>query len=374
MVATTALTLRSFLIPFATHLRARGWLVHGIAADAEACNACRAAFDHVHNVGWSRSPRDLAGLLAGYRAVRKLADRWRFDLVHVHTPVAGLLTRIALRGSRPGTRVIYTAHGFHFHESGSALGNALFGMIERIAGRWTDRLIVINQDDERAALERRIVPRTRLLRMPGIGVDVEAFASQAGPARVSGFPDGAGGVINGPVFLSVAEFNPGKRHRDLVRALSLLQRTDVHLAFAGVGPESERVRQLARTLGLRDRVHLLGYRRDVAELLRAATSFVLCSEREGLPRSVMEAMAAGTPVIGTRIRGMRDLLGDSAGLLVPVGDAAQIAAAMRTVLGDQALVRRMVDNARRRIAEFSLERVIAMHDALYDDLLRESGA
>ena len=373
MVATTALTLRSFLIPFATHLRARGWIVHGIAAARCSAKCVPRGLRSCPQRRW-RSPRDLVGLLAGYRAMRKLADRWRFDLVHVHTPVAGLLTRLALRANRPATRIIYTAHGFHFMESGSALGNALFGMIERIAGRWTDRLIVINQDDERAALERSIVPRTRLVRIPGIGIDVEAFASHAGPAAVGGFPDGEGGIIQGPVFLSVAEFNPGKRHRDLVRALSLLQRADVHLAFAGVGPEGERVRQLARTLGLGDRVHFLGYRRDIAQLLRAATSFVLCSEREGLPRSVMEAMAAGTPVIGTRIRGTRDLLGESAGLLVPVGDAVQIAAAMRTVLGDRALVRRMVDNARQRLAEFSLDRVIAMHDALYDDLLRESVA
>src|SRR5687767_3483910 len=97
IVATTALTLRSFLLPYAAHFRLKGWEVHGIAADVESCSACRSVFTHVHNVDWSRNPLDLARLRAGYQGVIHLARTWNFDLIHVHTPVAAFVTRLALR-------------------------------------------------------------------------------------------------------------------------------------------------------------------------------------------------------------------------------------------------------------------------------------
>lgn len=367
IVATTALTLRSFLIPYAQHFRARGWTVHGIAADIESCEACRGAFEQVHNIDWSRNPLDGPSLVRGYRAIRALAEKWQFDVVHVHTPIAAFVTRMALRTFRSTTRVIYTAHGFHFYDGGGAVANAVFKFLERVAGRWTDRLIVINEEDKFAALDANIVAPERLIHMPGIGVDLSSFEQHS--VGSSGFPDGNGGQVAGAVFLSVAEFNPGKRHRDIVSALALLGRRDIHVAFAGIGPERENVARLADRLGVREQVHFLGYRRDIPRLLSVAHGFILCSEREGLPRSLMEAMAARVPAIGTDIRGIRDLLRDGAGLLVPVNGIPQIAEAMRVIADDPDTVNGIVAKAHERIADYSLDRVISMHDALYDALL-----
>lgn len=131
------------------------------------------------------------------------------------------------------------------------------------------------------------------------------------------------------MFLMVAEFNPGKRHRDALDALSKTGRGNFHLAFAGKGPLEATMRAYAEKLGLSSRVHFLGQRSDIPQLMLASRATLLPSEREGLNRSVMESIALGIPVLGADVRGIRNLIVDSSrGLLYPVGNAAALAAAM----------------------------------------------
>ena len=135
-----------------------------------------AAFDHVYELPLSRSIVDLASLVRGERAISRLLGAGH-DIVHVHTPIAAFITRYAARRLPAERRpvVIYTAHGFHFHQGGRAVTNASFLAAERLAGRWTDRLVVINDEDEIAARKHQIVPSNRLVRMPGIGIDTSWF-------------------------------------------------------------------------------------------------------------------------------------------------------------------------------------------------------
>ena len=179
-------------------------------------------------------------------------------------------------------------------------------------------------------------------------------------------------VLDRVLFLMVAEFNPGKRHRDAVEALALVGRADFHLAFAGPGPELERVRSLAERLGVSDQVHFLGSRSDVPRLLSAADALVLPSEREGLPRSVMEAMAMGIPVIGADVRGIRDLVENEAGLLVPVGNTEQLAAAMSLIGTNASAASEFARRGLHRIQRCGLQRIIAAHEELYSDALGDS--
>lgn len=382
MVATVAPTLRAFLLPIARHVRAQGWQADAMAQGVSSCPECIEAFDHTWEVEWSRNPLDPRNLQQTPHIVRELVEREGYDLVHVHTPVGAFVTRYALRHLRRQgrPRVIYTAHGFHFYEGGHLLRNALFLALEKIAGCWTDYLIVINREDERSAQHYHIVPADRVRYMPGIGVDTGAYRPEAvSPTQV----DKVRREMNlGPedkLLLVVAEFIPRKRHSDILRAFAQVPGSlaygAVHLALAGGGPLEDQMKALARELDIEERVHFLGFRGDVPALIRASVAMVLCSEQEGLPRSVMESLSLQVPVIGTDIRGTRDLLQptlvrDECGMLVPLGDKEALARAMVWILDHAQEAESMGRRGRERMADYDVQQIVALHRLLYDEALK----
>jgi len=371
-VSTVSVTHRSFLLPFARHFRAQGALVEAAAAGLSECPNCVEAYDAVYDLSWTRSLRNVGALRAAMRQLRDLATTRGYDLVHVHTPIAAFATRAALRKLRRAGRVkvIYTAHGFHFHQGGGRVSNALFLALEKLAGRWTDALVVINDEDFQAARRHRLVPPERLVFMPGIGVDTSLYDPATVSAEdVSAVRHDLALAEADRLFLMVAEFNPGKRHRDALQAFALLNRPRAHLAFAGTGPEEPVLKALAEDLRVAEGVHFLGYRSDIPALIRASRATLLPSEREGLPRSVMESMCLGVPVVGTDIRGTRDLLADGCGLLVPLGDVTALSQAMARLLDSPDLGTELADNALQRVAEHDLSRIVALHEQLYARVL-----
>jgi len=373
-VTTIPGTLEAFLVPFARHFKSAGWSVEGAADGVSGNEACVAAFDRVHDVGWSRSPLAPRNLAAA-RKIARVVEEGKFDIVHVHTPVASFVTRRALMRSRPKPAVVYTAHGFHFHSTGNPVTNLAFQLLEKAAAPRTDWLVVLNSEDEAAARRLHLAPDDRLTFLPGIGVDVEGFrrrfeegAARSLTRRELGVPE------NATMALMVAEFTANKRHADAVRVVAKLRSEgmDVHLVVAGEGDLKVTTARLAAHLGVADRVHLLGYRNDVPALLKAADVLLLLSEREGLPRSVMEAMATGVPVVGTRIRGITDLLGDGAGYLVPVGDVAAIGGAVREAVTVHEGAELVVERARQKVQESALPAILSAYERIYETLIADT--
>jgi len=256
-VTTVSSSLYGFMHPFVRHFRALGWTVDGMARGAAGCENCRNVFDRVWEAPWSRNPLDPNNMFAASREIRRVARTGAYDIIHVHTPVAAFVTRYALRHRREQERpqLIYTAHGFHFHPYGSPLKNAIFRTLERSAGRWTDYLVTINRTDEEAAIRSKIVPESRVEYIPGIGIDTGHYSpenvSSEDIARIRaeiGIPPGQS------MLLMLAEFNPGKRHADVLRAAAATGRQDFHIAFAGHGRTYEQSRELARKPGIAGRV------------------------------------------------------------------------------------------------------------------------
>ncbi|MBS3933352.1 MAG: glycosyltransferase [Truepera sp.] len=372
MVSSVPSTLTAFLLPYAEHFRRLGWRVDALTRDGSGCERCLNTFDNVWDVAWSRNPLKPQNLLEAPQTIHELIARQGYDIVHVHDPVAAFVTRFALRRLEH-PQVFYTAHGFHFFKGNHLLKNALFLTLERLAGRWTDHLIVINREDEAAAKRYRLVPEGQLHYLPGIGVDTAAYsAAQVTAEEVEAVRASLGLRGEDPLFLLVAEFNPGKRHRDALRALAKLPHPRAALAFAGVGPLLEATKQLASELGIAERVHFLGYRHDIPVLLRAASALLLPSEREGLPRSIMEAMAMGTPVIATPIRGVSELLAESCGLLHPVGDVDELARAMAWIIANPHEAGALAERAKVRVARYDLKPLLAAHEVLYQQALTRS--
>ena len=332
------------------------------------------AFDAVHELPLSRSLRDVRALARARGALLRILET-PFDIVHVHTPIASFLTRFVV-SRLPAERrpaVVYTAHGFHFHAAGRMLTNAAFLTAERVAGRWTDRLVVISDEDAAAARRHRIVPARRLVHMPGIGVDTSHFAPDAVPADAPAQVRRQLGIQqDAPLFAIVGELNRNKRQADAIAALGAMRNRGAHLVLAGAGPDRPALELQARAAGAADRVHFLGVIDDVRPVVRAATALVLPSHREGLARSVMEALSLEVPVIASTARGSRELLGDDRGLVFETADVPALTAALDWMTDHPAERRQMGALGRARMVErYDLVVLIGMHEALYDTILRE---
>jgi glycosyltransferase involved in cell wall biosynthesis len=372
MVTTLPCTLNSFLLPFAAHFRSIGWQVdamsYGISSDAK----CIQGFDRVWDVEWSRNPLDPRNLLRTPGKIREIVLREKYNIIHVHTPVAAFVTRYALKDLRDrlNCKIIYTAHGFHFFKGGNSVKNTAFINLEKSAGKWTDYLVTINHEDKSAALKYGLVAPNHTYYMPGIGVDLKYYHRDTVPdSAVAAVRQQLGIGTDTPLLLSVAEFTKRKHHVDAIEAFAKLARKDVHFALAGSGPLMDNMQQLATELGVIDRIHFLGNRSDVPVLMKAACANILVSAQEGLPRCVLESLALEVPTIGTKIRGTQDLLEGGCGLLVDVGDVDGLAAAMTWMLDRPQEAAKMAKLGYERISTYDLEVVIQLHEQLYNEAL-----
>ncbi len=373
-VSTISRFLRDFLFPFAEHYRSRGWQVDALTSRVDEFPECLEVYDRVWEVSWSRSPLNPHNLWETPAAIQRIVAEGGYDLVHVHTPVAAFVTRYALRQLRAAQRVkvIYTAHGFHFIPGRPSVRGNMFLALEKLAGMWTDQLITINQADALAARRHRLVPLDRLWHFPGIGIDLDYYHPTALPAGTArAFRAEHGIAAKATLFTVAAEMIPRKRHLDVLEAFRQLHQANTHLVLAGDGPLRGQLTAYVRKHHLTRRVHFLGFQRDIRAVMNASNATILASRQEGLPRVIMESMALGTPVIGTDIRGTRELLEDGAGLLVPLGDTGELANAMRWVMANPEQAHQCAVIGRQRMTEYRLERLFDLHDHLYARALND---
>lgn len=371
LYATTVTgTLKHFLAPFAEHFRRAGWQVDAAAGNASNCRSCTETFNRVWDIGWTRNPLAPGNLQRAAAEIRTLVDREGYDLVHVHTPVASFITRFALRRRPRRPVVIYTAHGFHFYRGGRWLSNRIFLHLEKIAGHWTDYLVTINREDFAAAGRHGIVARDRLKYMPGIGVDRQAFAPAAtSAAAVVSLRAGLGVTGSDRLLLAVGELNRNKRPDLLLDAFAALPHTQVHLAFVGPGYLEPQLRRQAARRKVAHRTHFLGARSDVPALLAAGDALVQASRREGLPRSIMEALCMARPCVGSDVRGTRDLLGDGCGVLFRTDDGRDLTRAISWVIEHPVEAQTMAQRGCQKMREFDIRHILQLHEELYAEAL-----
>jgi glycosyltransferase involved in cell wall biosynthesis len=335
--------------------------------------------DIVHNLPFQRSPVHPDNLKAFSLLTRLIRER-RYVIVHAHTPVGGVAGRIAATLGKAPIRM-YTAHGFHFHRHGSALGNALYRSIETIAGRrFSDAVLVINSEDYDAALQHNVVTAPdKLFLTGGVGISTDKFApsrctkeARAALRREIGAENDAV-----PVLTFVGEMIPRKRHADLLAAFARIRRVhpEALLVLAGDGVLMEKVQRLAVDTGVMDGCRFLGYRRDIPVILAATDLFVFPSSQEGLPCAIQEALAMEVPTVATDVRGNRDLVRPECGSLVPFGDTDALADACLQLLALPGEKRREMGKAGREImiAEFERGTCVRQWMDIYARLLAQKG-
>ncbi len=373
IVSTVSTTIRAFLLPYADRLRSLGWEVDAMARGVDACAQCSVHFNRLYDIKWSRNPLNAHNFAGPLRRVREVVTDGQYDIVHIHTPVAAFLSRFALAAGFHGKRpvVIYTAHGFHFQSGNSWLPNLVFASLEKFAGPWTDRLITINEEDHSAALRLGIVPPERLHYIPGIGIDAEFFCPSAvAPEEIDQVRRRFAIALGSPVFVIVGELIPRKRHRDAVAALARMSRKDARLILVGEGRERDRLRRLAARLGVGGRVHLAGDSQDVRPFILAARALILPSTQEGLPRSIMESLACGVPVIASDIRGNRDILAQGGGLMFPARDVNALSERMDYFCSNPDRAAETGAAARILVGRYGIANIVTLHEQMYTEIMQ----
>lgn len=320
VITSVASMVDQFLISNIRLLQDMNYEVH-VACNFEKGNTCSmeriaelkqelAAWNITYyQIDFARNVANLPDNYRAYKQVTQLISGNHYKIIHCHSPIGGFLTRIAGRKARrSGTKIFYTAHGFHFYKGAPLINWLLYYPIEKLCAHFTDVLITINREDY--ALAKKKLNVKQIEYVPGVGIDLERFRStvvdRSAKRRELGIPEDA------VLLLSVGELNKNKNHETVIRAIAEM---DVYYIIAGKGRLENYLQSLIDELSMTDRVKLLGFRRDVAELYKTADQFVFASFREGLPVSVMEAMASGMPVVCSRIRGNKDLISEDAGWL-----------------------------------------------------------
>lgn len=375
-VSTVPETIRAFLLPFADKLRDDNWVAHAMANGISGHRGLASHFDKLWDVPFSRNPGiAVLGLPTNVRQIKRILEKEKYTIVHTHTPIASFVVRFAasmlMESIRP--KIIYTVHGFHFHDLGGKLSNTLYLEAEKLGARWTDILIVINEEDYQSAISRSMIAVQKVRRLPGIGVDTSLFDPGSFNEREVEAKKGELGVPERTkIFLMPAEFTPGKRHIDAIRAMELLARNDACLLFAGTGRLENLARKYVKKLNMGEQIRFLGQQENMPLLIKISAAVILPSQREGLPQVLLEAMSMNVPIIATDIRGNRELIQNGCGILVPPQSPEHISEAMKWVLENEDMAGNMGKKGRPIVLRrYDKEIVLSKQIEIYYELIRE---
>lgn len=322
-----------FHIPYLKWFKDNGYETHVCARnDYENKEECNIPYcDKYYDLQFERLPFN-SNNIAAYKQLKKIIDSNEYDIIHCHTPVGGVLTRVAAKDARKkGTKVIYTAHGFHFFKGAPIINWMLFYPVEKFCARYTDILITINQEDYKIAQRFKA---NKVVYVPGVGVDTRKFCGLNVDENKK--REELGILENEIVLLSIGELSKRKNHEVVIKALAKLNNTNIVYLICGQGDLDKYLRNKAKELNVN--VKFLGFRKDISEISLVADVFVFPSLQEGLPVALMEAMSAGLPIICSNIRGNRDLIeAGKGGYLVKPDDIDGFSKNIKKVLSEDSL-------------------------------------
>ncbi len=368
LTATVQSHICQFHKPLVEVLHKHGCEVHVVAKDNLAeKNGLKLDFvEKVYNVPFSRSPKSKDNIEA-YKQVKKIIDEGDYDIIHCNTPMGGIVTRLAAKKARKnGTKVFYTAHGFHFYKGSSKKNWMVFYPIEKYFARLTDKLITINHEDNRLASEKF---RTDVEYIHGVGVDESRYYDVSDEEK-SALRKELGFTENQKLILCVGELLPNKNQKMAINAVKKLVNNfpDIVLLIAGNGPEKENLENHIKNLGLQNNVILLGYCTYLEKYQRIVNLSVSCSKREGLPLNIVEAMLSENPVVATTNRGHCELIESGKnGFIVAVGDVDDMAEKIKLLLSDEKTCAEMSREAKSFALQYSFTSVKRELEEIYFD-------
>jgi len=311
-----------------------------------------------YNYTANRNPFDLKNNYKAYRKAIEVIKNNKYQFIHCHTPVGAVIGRLAAKKTK--TKIVYTAHGFHFYKGAPFKNWICYYSIEKLLSRWTDVLILINQEDYDFACKK--LNAKKIVYVPGVGVDLNKVDSHQCDRKYKRKELGV--KENDYMIISVGEIIPRKNHELVIKAIAKIHDIRTNYYICGKG-NTYKLEALAETLGVCNQVHFLGYRNDIIELCKTADLFVFPSLQEGLPVALMEAMACRCPVCASRIRGNTDLIDIEENLFDPndVDGLADIIA--RYMNGNYMYL----EHNHSMLAEFDISNVKEKMKYIYRELL-----
>lgn len=321
ILASVASMIYQFNIPNIKLLQEMGYEVH-VACNFEKGNSCslekiqglKNLLENMqvkyYQINFERNILKVFSNFSAYQDVKKILEKNKYKFLHCHSPIGGVIGRIT--GHLTETKVIYTAHGFHFFKGAPLINWLIYYPIEKYLSKFTDILITINKEDYERA---KTFFSKRVEYIPGVGVDIEKIRNIQVNKELKRKELGL--TLDNKVLLSVGELNKNKNHEVIIKALSKLNNPNIHYLICGQGNLKGYLEKLIKKLNLENNVKLLGFRKDIYEIYKISDIFVFPSKREGLSVALMEALVCELPVICSDIRGNRDLVRENKnGMLV----------------------------------------------------------
>lgn len=370
LTATVQSHICQFHRPLVEMLHKKGYVVHVAARNnLEEKNGLKLDFvDKVFDVPFSRSPKSADNIKA-YKILKKIIDNESYDAIHCNTPMGGIITRLAARKARhKGTKVLYTAHGFHFYKGAPKLNWIIYYPIEKIFSKITDRIITINHEDFELA-NKDFFCKTSYIH--GVGVNDERYY----PVTLEKKHDlkielGLNRFSN--IILCIGELLPNKNQQMIIEAMKNVVKKYPRclLLLAGNGPMKDSLEKQVKNLKLEQNVIFLGYCTKLEQYQSVCDIVVSCSRREGLPLNIVEAMLSANPVIATKNRGHCELINHGkTGYLIDIDDVNELYYYIDILLSNNEKLSGIGNNAYHFAKSYSSGKVKEELEKIYFDIL-----
>ena len=321
----------------------------------------------IKSVPISRNPFAKTNFTA-YKELVAFIKQENIDYIHCNTPTGGILGRLAGKKCKV-KKVIYQAHGFHFYKEAPKKNWLVYYPVEKWLAKFTDALITINKEDfELAKNKFSLRNNGKVYFVPGVGIDTEQYITDE---NIRNEKRNELGLKESDIALiSMGDLIERKNYDTAVRAVAETGNADIHYFICGKGPEENNLKSLAEALGIKNQIHFLGFRSDIKELLNAVDIFLFTTKQEGLPRSMMEAMASGLPCVASNIRGNTDLVENSRnGFLCSPCDSKQFADAISKLSENRELREKMSKENLIKIKEYDISVVEKEIENIYSEVL-----
>lgn len=312
-----------------------------------------------HHINIQRNPYNLKNLKA-YNELNFIVRQYNINIIDCHTPMGGVLGRLIAK--KNNLKCIYTAHGFHFYNGAPLINWLIYYPIEKWLSKYTDILITINKEDYNIAKNKFKMNQIKYI--PGVGIDTQKF--QLSDFDKLNYRKKLGIKEDDFMILSVGELNSNKNHEVIIKAISKINKQNIHYFVAGEGIYKDYLLDLSKKLNLKNNIHILGFRNDIAELNNSADLFAFPSKREGLGLAAIEAMSSGIAIITSNTRGINDYSKNYiTGLKFKYNDIDGFANGIKKLMNDPILRKHLGDNCKRIAKEFDKKNTIKTMKEIY---------
>lgn len=303
-----------------------------------------------------------------YKNLKEVIKKSGVEVIHCNTPVGGMIGRICGKLNKV-KYIIYTAHGFHFYKGAPLFNNTVLKWAETFMAHFTDAIITMNSEDYEAAKKFKLKKDGKVYLIEGVGISTEEYFNldvDREKKRRELFLES-----DDIICISMGDLTKNKNYDTSIKAFASINNKKIHYLICGVGPQEEYLKRLAKELNVEQNIHFLGFRKDIKELLKASDIFVFSTLREGMPRSMMEAMASGLPCIASRVRGNVDLICElEGGFLLPPNDDKAFAE-MIEYLSINPQIREKMSRANiERIKKYDVKVVADKISKIYNEVLK----